>query len=82
MGVKGDPGARYIGGFYAGMKRFGRISEALLVLRVKGLRIIKDIPFFSKVLIHGKVSGIRRPIKGIDEVRKIYDLIGKRGDKA
>lgn len=79
IGIKDNLGTRYIEGFYNNVKRSGRISEALLALKVKGINIIKDIPFFSKVLIHGKVPGLKRPIKGINEVKKIYEIIENEG---
>lgn len=81
MGLKNDPGASYIDGFYYGIKRTGRISEPLLALKVKGVGILKEIPFLLKLLMRGKVPRIRGPIKGIKEIRKIYKIIedGKRG---
>ncbi len=81
MGLKDDPGASYIDGFYHGIKRTGRVSEPLLAVKVKGVGIIKEIPFFLKLLMRGKVPRIGGPIKGIKEIRKIYKIIedGKRG---
>ncbi|MEK7825752.1 MAG: succinate dehydrogenase/fumarate reductase iron-sulfur subunit [Nitrospirota bacterium] len=81
MGLKDDPGASYVDGFYHGIKRTGRISEPLLAFKVKGIGILKEIPFFLKLLTHGKVPRIRGPIKGIKEIRKLYKIIedGRRG---
>ncbi len=81
MDLKDDPGASYIDGFYHGIKRTGRISEPLLAIKVKGVGILKEIPFFLKLLMRGKVPRIRGPIKGIKEIRKIYKIIedGRRG---
>lgn len=81
MGLRDDPGASYIDGFYHGIKRTGRISEPLLAIKVKGVGILKEIPFFLKLLMRGKVPRIRGPIKGIKEIRKIYKIIedGRRG---
>lgn len=75
IALKDAPGARYIDGFYKGVRRAGRISEALLVLKVRGINIIREIPFFSKVLIRGKVPSLKMPIKGIGEIKKIYKII-------
>lgn len=81
IGLKDDPGASYIDGFYHGIKRAGRISEPLLAFKVKGIGILKEIPYFLKLLTHGKVPRIRGPIKGIKEIKKIYKIIenGRRG---
>ena len=78
MGLRDDPGARYLDGFYRGVKKRGRLSELLIFLKVKGVNIVKEIPFFSKVLIHGKVPWLKKPILNIDEVRKIYDIVERR----
>lgn len=81
MGLKDDPGASYVDGFYYGIQRTGRISKPLLAIKVKGVGILKEIPFFLKLLMRGKVPRIRGPIKGIKEIRKIYKIIedGRRG---
>ena len=67
------------------VERVGRLDEAAMTFKTLGfLRTIGKIPFGLKMERHGKMPHpyILPQIKDIDEVRKIFEEMGKKAARA
>ncbi len=83
-GVMENEGAIHVSALVDSVKRVGRLDEAAMTFKTLGfLRSLGMIPFGLKMEIHGKMPHpiIFPAIEGIDEVKKIYEVVEKRAKK-
>ncbi|MEK6760127.1 MAG: 2Fe-2S iron-sulfur cluster-binding protein [Deltaproteobacteria bacterium] len=79
-GLTDNHGARHVEAMVDSVKRVGRLDEAAMTFKTLGfLRSIGMIPLGLKMEVHGKMPKplIFAQIDSIDEVRKIYDEVGR-----
>jgi succinate dehydrogenase / fumarate reductase iron-sulfur subunit len=83
-GVMENEGAIHVSALVDSVKRVGRLDEAAMTFRTLGfLKTLGMIPFGLKMEIHGKMPHpiIFPAIEGIEEVRKIYEVVEKRAKR-
>ncbi|MBI5642212.1 MAG: 4Fe-4S dicluster domain-containing protein [Deltaproteobacteria bacterium] len=76
-----NPGAKHVEAMADSVEKFGRLDEAAMTFRTLGfLKSLGMIPFGLRMEKHGKMPHphIFPQIENIDEVKKIYEEIGKR----
>jgi succinate dehydrogenase / fumarate reductase iron-sulfur subunit len=84
QGLTDNAGAKHTLSLVDSVKRVGRLDEAAMTFRSLGfLRSIGMIPFGLKMAFHGKMPHpiILPKIDNIEEVKKIYRAVGKKGAK-
>ncbi|HBG47125.1 MAG TPA: succinate dehydrogenase [Deltaproteobacteria bacterium] len=84
-GVLDNHGAKHVASMAESVERVGRLDEAAMTFKTLGfLRTIGKIPFGLKMERHGKMPHpyILPQIKDIDEVRKIFEEMGKKAARA
>lgn len=77
-GITENPGARHVDAMVDSVRKTGRLDEAAITYKTIGfLRSLGMIPLGIKMQLHGKMPHPHffPRIKGIEEVRKIYELV-------
>jgi len=73
--IASDPGARHAQAFLDSTQRSGRVNEATLPYRTKGVGVIGMTPVAIKMLLKGKVPfPIQKPVANIEEIRRLFQL--------
>lgn len=82
--ITDNPGAKHVEAMVDSVKKHGRLDEAAMTFKTLGfLRSFGMIPLGLKMEVHGKMPlpHIFPQIDKIEEVRKIYEQLGKDKDK-
>jgi succinate dehydrogenase / fumarate reductase iron-sulfur subunit len=78
MGETNSMGARHAYSFYNDVRKTGKLNETMLALHTEGMyKTLKNrIPFAMRMVVAGKMNPLDmpRPIKGIKDVRKLYEF--------
>ena len=81
MGQTNSEGARHALAFYDDVKNTGLLNETMLALRTEGVlkTAIKRTPFAVRMVAAGKMNPLHmpKPVKGIEDVRKLYEFSKK-----
>ncbi|MCL5263807.1 MAG: succinate dehydrogenase iron-sulfur subunit [Chloroflexi bacterium] len=78
-GIRSDEGIKHAQAFLDSVKASGRLNEATLPLKTKGLGVVGMTPMALQMFLKGKVPfPIQRPVPDMEEIRKIFELTEKQ----
>lgn len=83
-GITDNAGVRHVEAMVDSVRRTGRLDEAAMTLKTLGfMRSLGIIPLGLKMELHGKMPFpvFFEKVEGIDEVKKIYEEIEKKGSR-
>ncbi len=79
LGLTSDQGAKHAQAFLDSVKASGRLNEATLPLKTKGLGVIGMTPMAIRMFLKGKVPfPIQKPVPDVEEIRKIFELTERK----
>ncbi|MBI2874036.1 MAG: succinate dehydrogenase iron-sulfur subunit [Firmicutes bacterium] len=72
-GLVNDPGVRHVQAFRESIVRYGKLNEAMLVLKTRGIfKQLTDFPQALAMMRKGKAKPpFKKPIRKIDDVRRV-----------
>lgn len=74
-GITSDPGVKHAQAFLDSTRASGRLNEATLPYRTKGVSVLGMTPVAVKMLLKGKVPfPIQRPVPDVEEIRRLFQL--------
>ncbi|MBI2954533.1 MAG: succinate dehydrogenase iron-sulfur subunit [Chloroflexi bacterium] len=78
-GLVSDDGARHAQAFLDSVKASGRLNEATLPLKTRGLGVLGMTPLAIRMFLKGKVPfPLQKPVPDVEEIRKIFELTEKK----
>ncbi|GAB4299353.1 MAG: CoB--CoM heterodisulfide reductase subunit C [Myxococcota bacterium] len=81
-GYTNNPGARHSLFFGKSIKRHGVLNEAFLPLYTLRMKVLGMIGLSMRLMFKGKLPNpIPMPIAGIEDIRKLYDIIEEKRAK-
>ncbi|MBI4318420.1 MAG: succinate dehydrogenase iron-sulfur subunit [Chloroflexi bacterium] len=78
-GVRSDQGVKHAQCFIDSVRASGRLNEATLPMKTKGLEVLGLTPMAVAMVLRGKMPfPIQKPVPDIQEIRRIFELTEKK----
>lgn len=78
-GITSDGGAKHAQAFQDSTKASGRLNEATLPLKTRGLGSVGMTPTAIRMILRGKIPiPIQKPVPDVEEIRKIFELTERK----